>query len=94
MDDAAAGARRPETALPAALHGAAQAPATGPVRSGDPGRDADPFDPRIEHRVGLIDRGPFAVAVCSGCGWQSFARRSRGLARSEGRDHELLHPAS
>lgn len=56
----------------------------------DPDARLDLFDPRIEHRVHLMDRGPFAVAVCRGCGWESFARRSRPLARSEGRDHEVL----
>lgn len=48
------------------------------------------LDPRIEHRVVVEDRGPFTVSRCTGCGWESFARRSRRLARSEGRDHELL----
>ena len=57
----------------------------------DPDRTSDPFDPRIEHRVRIDERGPFVVAVCAGCGWESFARRSRGLARAEARDHELLH---
>jgi hypothetical protein len=56
----------------------------------DPDLRLDLFDPRIEHRVHLMDRGPFAVAVCRGCGWESFARRSRPLARSEGRDHAVL----
>ena len=56
----------------------------------DPDTKLDLFDPRIDHRVDVVDRGPFAVSVCTGCGWESFARRSRPLARSEGRDHELL----
>src|SRR6478672_6665873 len=56
----------------------------------DPDARLDLFDPRIAHRVVLIDRGPFAVAVCRGCGWESFARRSRPRARGEGRDHEVL----
>ena len=56
----------------------------------DPDVRLDLFDPRIEHRVRLIERGPFAVAVCRGCGWESFARRSRPLAREEGLDHEAL----
>jgi hypothetical protein len=47
--------------------------------------------PGAEHRVRIEERGPFTVAVCRGCGWESFARRSRRLARSEGRDHELLY---
>ena len=51
----------------------------------------DPFDPRVRHVVQMVERGPFIVARCAGCGWESFARRSRPLARSEGRDHELLH---
>ena len=58
--------------------------------SDDPDLRRDLFDPRIRHRVNLVDRGPFAVAVCTGCRWESFARRSRPLARREGRDHELL----
>jgi hypothetical protein len=56
----------------------------------DPDSRTDLFDPRIRHKIQILDRGPFAVAVCSGCGWESFARRSRPLARREGRDHELL----
>jgi hypothetical protein len=60
----------------------------------DPDVRPDPFDPRVAHRVSLVDRGPFLVAVCTGCGWESFARRSRPLARAEGRDHELLHEPS
>jgi hypothetical protein len=65
-----------------------------PDASGDdPDHRQDPFDPRIEHRVQIRDRGPFVVAACEGCGWESYARRSRGLARREGHDHELLHPS-
>ena len=56
----------------------------------DPDLRRDLFDPRIEHMVALVERGQFTVAVCAGCGWESFARRSRPLARSEGRDHVLL----
>ena len=82
MTDAAARTDRPEVVLDPLAQ--AHPPVT------DPDRHADLFNPRIEHRVRLIDRGPFAVAVCSACGWESFARRSRGLARSEGRDHERL----
>lgn len=90
MADAAAWTDPSDVGLGGALDAPVPAPLTDPDRHPDPDRDRDPFDPRIEHRVRLIDRGPFAVAVCSGCGWESFARRSRGLARSEGRDHELL----
>jgi hypothetical protein len=57
----------------------------------DPDHRHDPFDPRVRHVVQILERGPFVVATCTGCGWESFARRSRPLARSEGRDHELLH---
>ncbi len=64
-----------------------------PVEVDDPDRRRDLFDPRIQHRSHLIERGPFTVAVCSGCGWESFARRSRPLARREGRDHEVLFRA-
>ena len=46
---------------------------------------------RVEHSIGLVERGPFVVARCAGCGWETFARRSRPLARSEGHDHVLLH---
>jgi hypothetical protein len=56
----------------------------------DPDERLDLFDPRIDHRVVQIERGPFTVAVCRGCGWESIARRSRPLARSEGTDHEVL----
>ena len=47
--------------------------------------------PPVVHRIHLIERGPFIVAQCLGCGWETFARRSRPLARQEGRDHEVLH---
>jgi hypothetical protein len=57
----------------------------------DPDLRRDPFDPRIQHRYRLVERYAFSVAVCDGCGWESFARRSRPLARSEGRDHVLLY---
>jgi hypothetical protein len=50
-----------------------------------------PSSRSAEHRVRIDERGPFTVAVCLGCGWESYARRSRRLARSEGRDHELLY---
>jgi hypothetical protein len=43
------------------------------------------------HVIKLIERGPFVVAQCVGCGWETFARRSRPLARREGLDHEVLH---
>jgi hypothetical protein len=45
----------------------------------------------IVHRTRLVERGPFVLAQCLGCGWETFARRSRPLARREGRDHEILH---
>jgi hypothetical protein len=61
------------------------------ARADDPDLRPDPFDPRIAHRVHLVERHAFTVAVCEGCGWESFARRSRPLARSEGRDHVLLY---
>jgi hypothetical protein len=57
----------------------------------DPDLRRDPFDPRIVHKVRLEERHAFTVAVCDGCGWESFARRSRPLARTEGRDHTLLY---
>ena len=57
----------------------------------DPDSRRDPFDPRVEHKVRLVERHAFTGAVCDGCGWESFARRSRPLARSEGRDHVLLY---
>ena len=47
--------------------------------------------PPVEHVMKMIERGPFVVACCAGCGWETFARRSRPLARREGRDHVLLH---
>jgi hypothetical protein len=46
--------------------------------------------PATLHVVAVSERGAFAVAVCR-CGWESFARRSREVARREGRDHEVLH---
>jgi hypothetical protein len=45
----------------------------------------------VVHSVHLIEHHQFSVAVCDTCGWRSFARRSRPLARDEGRDHEVLH---
>jgi hypothetical protein len=66
---------------------------TGSTAQPDPDVTPDLFDPRIAHDVRLIERGPFTVAVCGGCGWESFARRSRPLARREGRDHEVLFDA-
>jgi hypothetical protein len=45
----------------------------------------------VIHSVHLVEHHQFSVAVCDACGWRSFARRSRPLARDEGRDHELLH---
>ena len=50
---------------------------------------------RIEtHITELAEQGPFVVATCS-CGWRSYARRSRPLARTEANEHALLHsPAS
>jgi hypothetical protein len=45
----------------------------------------------VEHVIALVERGPFVVARCAGCGWETFARRSRPLARREGKDHVLLH---
>lgn len=68
-----------------------QLPPAGAGRAADPDHRHDPFDPRVRHVVQVLERGPFVVATCVGCGWESFARRSRPLARSEGRDHELLH---
>lgn len=47
----------------------------------------------VVHTVRLIERGPFVLAVCDCCDWETFARRSRPLARREGRDHEILHNA-
>jgi hypothetical protein len=43
-----------------------------------------------DHEVEVADQGSFTVARCS-CGWRSYARRSRSLARSEGQDHLTLH---
>jgi hypothetical protein len=48
----------------------------------------------VEHVIALVERGPFVVARCTGCGWETFARRSRPLARREGKDHVLLHSPS
>jgi hypothetical protein len=45
----------------------------------------------VLHKIRLVERGPFIVAQCAGCGWETFARRSRPLARREGCDHEILH---
>ena len=45
----------------------------------------------LVHRTRLVERGPFVLAQCLGCGWETFARRSRPLARREGRDHEILY---
>lgn len=45
----------------------------------------------VEHVIRLVERGPFVVAQCVGCGWETFARRSRPLARREGVDHVVLH---
>jgi hypothetical protein len=42
------------------------------------------------HDITVSDRGSFTVARCT-CGWHSYARRSRNLARREGRDHALLY---
>jgi hypothetical protein len=44
----------------------------------------------VVHVTRLDEQGPFVVASCT-CGWRSYARRSRPLARSEAYDHELLH---
>jgi hypothetical protein len=52
---------------------------------------ADGLELVVTHLTQLVERGPFVVAVCSGCHWQTFARRSRPLARAEGREHERLH---
>ena len=45
----------------------------------------------VVHSVHLVEHHQFSVAVCDTCGWRSFARRSRPLARDEGRDHEVRH---
>jgi hypothetical protein len=55
---------------------------------------AAPAGPPVVHEIALVERGPFSVAVCQGCGWETFARRSRPLARREGHDHVLLHRPS
>lgn len=49
------------------------------------------LDLDVVHRTRLVERGPFVLAQCLGCGWETFARRSRPLARREGRDHEILY---
>ncbi|MFI5100564.1 MAG: hypothetical protein ACHQE5_08625 [Actinomycetes bacterium] len=85
MDERAAPPQEVRSDAPLVVH--------DPAVLDDPDRRTDLFDPRISHKIHLLDRGPFAVAVCSGCGWESFARRSRPLARREGRDHELLFGA-
>jgi hypothetical protein len=54
-------------------------------------RFADPSAPPAPHRIQMVERGPFTVARCTGCGWESFARRSRPLARAEGLDHARLY---
>jgi hypothetical protein len=46
----------------------------------------------VHHDVGVHEHGSFTVARCR-CGWRSYARRSRDLARREGADHVLLHTA-
>jgi hypothetical protein len=66
-------------------------PRVEPTLRDDPDLRMDPFDPRVEHRIVLVERHAFTVATCTGCGWESFARRSRPLARTEGRDHLLLY---
>ena len=43
-----------------------------------------------QHDVRVEDQGSFTVARCT-CGWRSYARRSRDLARREGNDHALLY---
>ena len=43
-----------------------------------------------QHEVRVEDQGSFTVARCT-CGWRSYARRSRDLARREGQDHALLY---
>jgi hypothetical protein len=45
----------------------------------------------VEHVIKMVERGPFVVAQCAGCGWETFARRSRPLAYREGGDHVRLH---
>ncbi|NJP67012.1 hypothetical protein [Streptomyces spiramenti] len=44
-----------------------------------------------DHRIDLIERGPFLAPRCS-CGWFGPARRSRPLARDEAATH-VLHGA-
>ncbi|HTY72484.1 MAG TPA: hypothetical protein VMI11_08675 [Actinomycetes bacterium] len=44
------------------------------------------------HVLSVNDEGSFTVARCT-CGWRSFARRSRGVARREAEDHRLLYAA-
>jgi hypothetical protein len=44
----------------------------------------------VAHETEIADDGAFTVARCS-CGWRSYARRSRPLARAEAADHKLLH---
>ncbi len=75
------------TDMPVVLPG----PRVEPSLQDDPDLRMDPFDPRVEHRIVLVERHAFTVATCTGCGWESFARRSRPLARTEGRDHLLLY---
>jgi hypothetical protein len=61
----------------------------------DPGprlvEDRAEVETPVVHSVHLVEHHQFSVAVCDTCGWRSFARRSRPLARDEGRDHEVLH---
>ncbi len=45
------------------------------------------------HLTEVTDEGQFSVARCS-CGWRSYARRSRPRARSEAKDHLILHGLS
>jgi hypothetical protein len=92
MDERVTPAQDVRSDLPVLVQGPAVLPE--PRVSDDPDRRPDLFDPRIDHKIQMLDRGPFAVAVCTGCGWESFARRSRPLARREGRDHELLFRAA
>ncbi|MCU0266519.1 MAG: hypothetical protein MUC45_10470 [Actinomycetia bacterium] len=49
--------------------------------------DWSPLPAPAPHEVELVDEGAFTVAVCTGCGWRSYARRSRPLARREGDAH-------
>jgi hypothetical protein len=61
----------------------------------DPGprlvEDRAVLETPVVHSIHLVEHHQFSVAVCDTCGWRSFARRSRPLARDEGRDHEVLH---